>query len=90
MQPRILLPLAAAAFVLAAPTAANAAVTPAIAGNAVTLTGDDTADTILLRANAAGLLTHNITGNAGLANDTDFDPAPGDRRSRRRPAPRRP
>jgi Ca2+-binding RTX toxin-like protein len=77
MQPRILLPLAAAALVFAAPAAANAAVTPAIAGNAVTLNGDNTADNILLRANAAGLLTHNITGNAGLADETDFDPAPG-------------
>ena len=71
MQPKLLLPLAAAAFVLAAPAAANAAITPPINGNVLTLTGDATDDNITIGVNDAGLLTHNFGGD-----DTDFDSGP--------------
>ncbi len=57
---------------LAVPAAANAAVTPALTGNIVTLTGDAAADNIVLSQNAGGLLTHNLGGDA-----TDFSPDPG-------------
>ena len=68
MQPKLLLPLAAAAFVLAVPAAANAAVTSQINGNVLTLTGDATDDNVTIGVNNAGLLTHNFGGDA-----TDFD-----------------
>ena len=58
MQPRILLPLAALGLVFAAPAAANAAVTPAINGTTLTLTGDDTSENFTLGVDAAGNLTH--------------------------------
>ncbi|HEX6022364.1 MAG TPA: calcium-binding protein [Solirubrobacter sp.] len=77
MQPRILLPLAALGLVLAAPTAANAAVTPAVQGTQLTLTGDDTGETVTLNVNADGLITHNLPVAGGIANSTDFDPADG-------------
>ncbi len=77
MQPRILLPLAALGLVLAAPAAANAAVTPAVNGNQLTFTGDDTTETITLNVNAAGLITHNLTVGGGIADNTDFDPGGG-------------
>src|SRR6478735_7928454 len=69
MQPKLLLPLAAAAFVLAVPAAANAAIPPQINGNVLTLTGDATDDNVTIGVNNAGLLTHNFGGDA-----TDFDP----------------
>src|ERR1700741_2752445 len=74
MQPRILLPLAALGLVFAAPAAANAAVTPAINGTTLTLTGDDTSENFTLGVDAAGNLTHSFGGCNGLANKTDFDP----------------
>ena len=77
MQPRILLPLAALGLVLAAPAAANAAVTPAVNANQLTLTGDDTAETVTLNVNADGLITHNLTVAGGIADNTDFDPGGG-------------
>ena len=58
MQPRILLPLAALGLVFAAPAAANAAVTPAVNGTTLTLTGDDTSENFTLGVDAAGNLTH--------------------------------
>src|SRR3954471_25026009 len=77
MQPRILLPLATVALAFAAPAAAHAAVTPAVQGSNLTLTGDNNADNITLTANAAGLLTHSLgTGANGLKDNTDFDPNP--------------
>ncbi len=77
MQPRILLPLAALGLVFAAPAAANAAVAPAVNGNQLTLTGDDTAETITLNVNADGLITHNLTVAGGIADNTDFDAGGG-------------
>jgi len=68
MQPKLLLPLAAAAFVLAVPAAANAAVTTQINGNVLTLTGDGADDNVTIGVNNAGLLTHNLGGD-----NTDFD-----------------
>jgi Ca2+-binding RTX toxin-like protein len=65
----------AAVAVVAIPATADAAVTPAVTGTHLTLTGDDSADNIALADNAAGLLTHNFSGG-GLADDTDFDPSP--------------
>ncbi len=77
MQPRILLPLAALGLVFAAPAAANAAVTPALNGTTLTLTGDDTSENFTLDVNDAGLLTHSFgTTNNGLANNTDFNTDP--------------
>src|SRR5687768_13277609 len=78
MQPRILLPLAALGLVFATPAAANAAVTPAVQGSQLTLTGDETADTVALNVNAAGLISHNLPVGGGIADNTDFDPAGGD------------
>ena len=69
MQSKLLLPLAAAAFVLAVPAAANAAITPQINGNVLTLTGDATDENATIGVNNAGLLTHNFGGDS-----TDFDP----------------
>src|SRR5215207_6107317 len=68
MQPKLLLPLAAAALVLAAPAAANAAITSQINGNVLTLTGDATDENATIGVNNAGLLTHNFGGD-----NTDFD-----------------
>jgi Ca2+-binding RTX toxin-like protein len=65
MQPRLILPLAAAAFVLAVPAAANAAVTPSIQANTLTLTGDNAADNIALTDSA---------GKLALNGNTDLDP----------------
>jgi Ca2+-binding RTX toxin-like protein len=77
MQPRILLPIAALGLVLAAPAAANAAVTPALNGNTLTLTGDDTNDNFTLDANADGNLQHSFgSGANGLKDNTDFDVDP--------------
>ncbi|HET6550128.1 MAG TPA: calcium-binding protein [Solirubrobacter sp.] len=76
MQPRILLPLATVALAFAAPAAANAAVTFDKQGNAVELTGDAANDNVALNVNDAGLITHNITGAPGIADNTDFDPDP--------------
>src|SRR5690349_10240862 len=69
MQPKLLLPLAAAALVLAVPAAADAAVTTQINGNTLTVTGDAADDNVTIGVNNAGLLTHNFGGDA-----TDFDP----------------
>lgn len=68
MQPKFLLPLAAAALILAAPAAANAAVTSQVNGNVLTLTGDGADDNVVIGVNNAGLLTHNLGGDV-----TDFD-----------------
>ena len=91
MQPKLLLPLAAAALVLAVPAAANAAITSQINGNALTLTGDATDDNVTIGVNNAGLLTHNFGGDA-----TDFDAvtagrpdAPQQRHDRDHAQPRR-
>jgi Ca2+-binding RTX toxin-like protein len=77
MQPRILLPIAALGLVLAAPSAASAAVTPAVQGTQLTLTGDDTAETVTLNVDADGLITHNLPIAGGITSATDFDPAAG-------------
>src|SRR3954447_15134635 len=63
MQPRLLLSLAAAAFVLAVPAAANATVTPSIDGTTLTITGDAAADNIAL-TDAAGKIA--LNGNTDL------------------------
>ena len=76
MQPRILLPLAALGLVLVAPSAASAAVTPAINGNTLTLTGDDTSENYTLGVDANGNLTHTFGQVNGLANNTDFNTDP--------------
>ena len=76
MQPRILLPLAALGLVFAAPAAANAAVTPAINGTTLTLTGDDTSENFTLGVDANGNLTHSFGQVNGLANNTDFNTDP--------------
>jgi Ca2+-binding RTX toxin-like protein len=69
MQPKLLLPLAAAVLVLGAPAAANAAVTTQINGTTLTLTGDAADDNVTIAVNDAGLLTHNLGG----PDNTDFD-----------------
>ena len=60
------------------PAAANATVTPQIdgTGKILTLTGDDTAETITLGVDAAGNLTHNFGAANGLSGATDFNPDP--------------
>lgn len=68
MQPKLLLPLAAAALVLTVPAAANAAVTTQINGTNLAITGDAADDNVTIGVNNAGLLTHNFGGDA-----TDFD-----------------
>src|SRR3954447_18469321 len=65
MQPRLILPLAAAAFVLGVPAAANAAVVPSINGTTLTVTGDNTAENIALTDSA---------GKLALNGNTDLDP----------------
>ncbi|MBE2316333.1 hypothetical protein DVA67_010125 [Solirubrobacter sp. CPCC 204708] len=72
MQPKLLLPFAAAAFVLAVPAAANAAVTSQINGTTVTFTGDGADDNVTLGVNDQDQLTHNLGGT-----NTDFDLGPG-------------
>jgi Ca2+-binding RTX toxin-like protein len=74
MQPKLLLPLAAAALVLTVPAAANAAVTTQINGNALTATGDAADDNVTIGVNNAGKLTHNLPG---FNSNTDFDAATG-------------
>src|SRR3954454_23125694 len=78
MQQKILPALALAAVALvAAPAAANAAATPAVQNNTLTITGDAAADNITLTANGDGKLVHSFgTGANGLASVTDFDPDP--------------
>jgi Ca2+-binding RTX toxin-like protein len=74
MQPKLLLPLAAAALVFAVPAAADAAVTSQINGTNLVLTGDAADDNVTIGVNNAGLLTHNLGG----PDNTDFDlAAPG-------------
>src|SRR4051812_6606644 len=90
MQPRILLPLAAAAMVLAVPAAANAAVTSTVNVNTLTIASDAAADNIALTVTADGKLAVNGTAqtlnsdgsatvivNAGGGNDTIALSAPG-------------
>jgi Ca2+-binding RTX toxin-like protein len=86
MKPRIrtaphriaVLAIAAGVPLVAIPAAANAAVTPSVAGTQLTLTGDATGDNVTLGVSNTGLITHNFgTGANGLANVTDFDPGPG-------------
>ena len=74
MQPKLLLPLAAAALVLAVPAAANAAVTTQINGNALAVTGDAADDNVTIGVDNAGKLTHNLPG---FNSNTDFDAATG-------------
>ena len=62
----------AAAAALALPAAANAAVTGAVTGNAATLTGDASADTITISSDN-GLLRHNLGTATGFEDPTDFD-----------------
>jgi Ca2+-binding RTX toxin-like protein len=86
MKPRIrtaprriaVLAIAAGVPLVAVPAAANAAVTPSVTANTLTLTGDATAENITLGVDAAGLITHSFgTGANGLASATDFDPGVG-------------
>jgi len=83
MQPKLLLPLAATALALAAPAAANAAVTTQIVdATHVTLAGDTADDNITLATDGAGNVTFAgapigkndgnlvVTVNAGPGNDT--------------------
>ena len=86
MKPRIrtaprriaVLAIAAGVPIIALPAAANAAVTPAVNGTTLTLTGDAAAENITLGVDAAGLITHSLgTGANGLASTTDFDPDRG-------------
>src|SRR4051812_14301632 len=71
MQPKLLLPLAAAALVLAVPAAADAAVTSQVQGSVLTVTGDAADDNITIGVNNAGKLTNNF----GFGDVTDFDAA---------------
>ena len=91
MQPKLLLPLAAAALVLAVPAAANAAVTSQINGNVLTLTGDATDDNVTIGVNNAGLLTHNFGGDARTSTAVTRRPpdAPEQRHDRDHAQPRR-
>jgi Ca2+-binding RTX toxin-like protein len=86
MKPRIrtaphriaVLAIAAGVPLIAIPAAANAAVTPSVNANTLTLTGDATAENVTLGVDAAGLITHSFgTGANGLASTTDFDPTAG-------------
>jgi Ca2+-binding RTX toxin-like protein len=83
MQPKLLLPLAAAAALFAVPAAANAAVTVQVVdATHVTLTGDGADDNITPAVDAAGNVTFAgapigkndnslvVTVNAGAGNDT--------------------
>ena len=87
MQPRILLPLAALGLVFAAPAAANAAVTPAINGTTLTLTGDDTSENFTLGVDAAGNLTHSF-GRSTASRTTPTSTPIRTRRRRCRPTAR--
>ena len=68
MKPRIrtaphriaVLAIAAGVPLVALPAAANAAVTPSINGNTLTLTGDATDENITLGVDDAGLITHSF------------------------------
>src|ERR1700742_3278662 len=67
----------ALAGVAALPASASAAVNSAIAGSAVTLTGDAASDTLTI-GELVAVLSHNQVGN-GFNSSTDFDNvAPGD------------
>ena len=81
MKPRIrnsAVALAAGVAIFALPTAANAAVTPAINATQLTLTSDGASDNITL--GVAGVnISHNLPIVAGsIDNNTDFDPGPAD------------
>ena len=64
--------VAAAAAALALPGAASAAVTGEVAGNTATLTGDGSADTIVISVDN-GALQHNLGTATGFVNASDFD-----------------
>jgi len=79
VPPRVAtLAIAAGVAAFAFPAAANATVTPQIdgTGKILTLTGDDTAETITLGVDAANNLTHNFGAANGLSGATDFNPDP--------------
>lgn len=73
MKPKLLLPLAAAALVLGAPAAADAAITMQPAPGTLTITGDGADDNVILAVNALGQLTHNFGATNGFSDNTDFD-----------------
>jgi Ca2+-binding RTX toxin-like protein len=65
----------AAAAALAFPAASNAAVTPSLTGDQLTLTGDGANDNITLTEEQVGadrLLQHNIPVAGGIESDNDF------------------
>ena len=73
MKPKLLLPLAAAALVLGAPAAANAAITTQVAPGTLTITGNEADDNVILAVNAQGQLTNNFGAANGFSDNADFD-----------------
>jgi Ca2+-binding RTX toxin-like protein len=67
--------LSVALVPLAGEGVARAAVTAQFANNTLTLTGDDSAETLTLGVSGPSV-THNLAGQGGFESSTDFDPGP--------------